>query len=201
MDDFKVGVGDKVVCVDTNHTYLEKGKVYTVSKTVGSYNDPSFLSLEEVTGGWYKSRFKLHQEEKELDGFKIGDKIVKQNGKPFGDGELVNTIVDIRPILHEEADRVWVHNGWLPTSGIKHYKKEEKTMSKYVEEVTTKKIKNVKDGYGPDGVLISVNQYGVDNIELIIGATYSSKCCSGLTKRGLKQLIGDLTEIHDALED
>ena len=71
-------------------------------------------------------------------------------------------------------------------------------MSKFVEEVTTYKIKDVVDGYGPDYCLMSVVS-GHCVIDLVIGAQYRNKCAASLSKEGVGQLISILQDIEKAM--
>lgn len=68
-----------------------------------------------------------------------------------------------------------------------------------VTETRTTIIKTIDD-VGPLCTLISiVPSVTARSIDLVIGATYSSRCASHLDKEGLGELIKILQEVHDAM--
>ena len=50
--------------------------------------------------------------------FKVGDKVKKVNGKNFGDGEKVNTILEYKSAHWDSKIVPWVHQGWLSESDL-----------------------------------------------------------------------------------
>lgn len=80
----KFKVGDKVKCMDTQHTALDYGKVYEISNAFsGDYDDYVNL-ISESASGWSTSRFELVKEEIIMHKFKVGD-VVKITGVLNGD--------------------------------------------------------------------------------------------------------------------
>ena len=48
------------------------------------------------------------------DKFKVGDVVKRKDGKPFGDGNLHDTIMEPEPYnLFESSSIVWVSRGWI----------------------------------------------------------------------------------------
>ena len=61
------------------------------------------------------------------DKFKVGDVVKRKDGKPFGDGNLFNTIGE--PKLYEtlrSPDVVWVANGWIGANQVELVRTEAK---------------------------------------------------------------------------
>ena len=73
-------------------------------------------------------------------------------------------------------------------------------MSKFVQEIVTRKVLKVIDGDGPCSIYMSVVPHtGGDVIDLVVGARYADACCSTLNKKGLGDLIEELKLIHRAM--
>ena len=73
-------------------------------------------------------------------------------------------------------------------------------MSQFVKEevVTTRTLVEQKDAYGPDGIWMSVARDG-RSLALVIGAEWEHASACYLSKKGLAELIKELTLIHEAL--
>jgi len=66
--------------------------------------------------------------------------------------------------------------------------------------VTTKKVINeVLDGDGPDCIDMSVS-LNEGHIHLVIGTHYENRSACNLSREGVKELIGILRDIHEAME-
>ena len=66
------------------------------------------------------------------DKFKVGDVVKRKDGKPFGDGNLFNTIGE--PKLSEtfqSPNIVWVANGWIGANQVELVRTEAKIGSYY----------------------------------------------------------------------
>jgi hypothetical protein len=91
MTEFKKG--DKVKCILGVKGKFAKGGVYTVSKPWPPEGDPSFIQVEEFSGGWLKSRFELIKTLKEGDIFK-NTLARDMNGMGLPDGSVILCVVD-----------------------------------------------------------------------------------------------------------
>lgn len=66
--------------------------------------------------------------------------------------------------------------------------------------ITTKKVVNkALDGRGPEFIYMSVEPVDTGRIYLVIGAHFKNRCACSLSKRGVKELIDMLSEIHEAM--
>ena len=73
-------------------------------------------------------------------------------------------------------------------------------MSKFVQEIVTRKVLKVIDGDGPCSIYLSVVPHtGGDVIDLVIGAKWENACAPALNKKGLGDLIEELKLIHRAM--
>ena len=67
--------------------------------------------------------------------------------------------------------------------------------------ITTKNVCTVRNGVGPEQILMSVRPLGKGSIDLVIGASATNSCASSLSKKGLAKLIEILQDIHEAIEE
>ena len=109
MRDFKVG--DEVVCVSgEGSTRLSKGMTYTVS-WVGEL----FIKVEGLSGEWVLGRFKLKEEDKQVNtqDIKVGDWVVHKNSE-FWLGKRPKQVLKVE----KDHNSVWLHfdNGFLANS-------------------------------------------------------------------------------------
>lgn len=136
--------------------------------------------------------------------FKVGDKV---QWKFKGEGEWqphIYTVVDSK--YAERYDSRGVYEGRVEI-GISYldYKlvtsAKQKGESMFTETVTTTKIKEVIEGVGPKGALVSVQQTNENTVRLVIGARWEHAFASRFNKEGLEELISDLQKVADCLED
>ena len=67
--------------------------------------------------------------------------------------------------------------------------------------VKKKPVATVINGSGPQYADMSVVADDMGGIRLVIGARYDDRRACAFNKDGIKELIGILTEIHEALEE
>lgn len=64
--------------------------------------------------------------------FKVGDVVKRKDGKPFGDGNLYNTIKEPQSDeFHRSPNIVWVKNGWIGANQVELAFGETKVGSYY----------------------------------------------------------------------
>lgn len=73
-------------------------------------------------------------------------------------------------------------------------------MSEFVTTKTIKVINEVTDGHLSNHALISIVPY-TTSVSVVVGAMRKDNCASCFSKKSLRELIGVLQEVYDAMED
>lgn len=202
-----IKIGDKVKRVGYSewpHQFGKEGEVYEVLKV----NNNGIVVIEGMPTA-SASAFEKVYTTPEGTIVNIGDKGVWEG--------VVYTLVGgpdpygvEQPYWNGRGESSWnplTTEGYTILPNNTQQTKEEPTMTAtqprtkgamFTETKTTTVIKEVINGRGPNGSYVSIKPDGFV-INLVIGASWHNRCAEGFSKKGLTELIEELTAVRDCM--